>query len=88
MQRDYGLAASVGNLHDDALVGPHEIAALLGLAVVTVQQKKVRGLPAPIQNVRHLKWRLGDVRDWMRGGAVASKRGPGRPRKAAVLVGK
>lgn len=91
MNRDYELAARVSTLGDDALVGPREIAAIADLSPVTVQQRKVRGFPDPLETVRHLRWRLGDVRQWMRGSSAQTVEGtlprrPGRPTKAEQVA--
>lgn len=66
MKRDYSLAEKVSKLGDDVFVGATEIAALTGFARITIQQRRVKGFPAPIPGTRILRWRLGDVRNWGR----------------------
>lgn len=66
MIRDYLLIERLTLLPDDILVGIDEVAALTGFARVTVQQRKIKGFPRPLTDVRRLKWRLGDVRGWIR----------------------
>lgn len=62
MKRDYQLAELLSRLGDDVLVGVHEVAAMTGFAAVTIQQRTIKGLPAPIPGPRSLRWRLGDIR--------------------------
>jgi predicted DNA-binding transcriptional regulator AlpA len=49
-----------------SLIGVEEVAALTGFAEVTVQQRRIKGFPNPLTGVRRLKWRLGDIRAWIR----------------------
>jgi predicted DNA-binding transcriptional regulator AlpA len=64
--RNFALAIQVSRMRDDVLVGVTEVAALCGLSEVYVKQRRVPGFPPPHPRLRLLKWRLGDVRDWMR----------------------
>lgn len=66
MERDYQLLEQLTKLGDDVMIGVHEVAALCDLAPITVQQRKTKGLPAPIPGPRRLRWRLGDIRAWMK----------------------
>jgi len=66
MGRNYTLLERLTPLPDDVLIGIDEVAALTDFAKVTVQQRRIRGFPTPIDGVRRLKWRLGDVRSWIR----------------------
>lgn len=67
MERDYDLLARLSALPDEVWIGPDEVATLSGLAAVTVQQRRVRGMPSPVSGIRLLRWRLGDVRRWLAG---------------------
>lgn len=88
--RDYDLAAKLSKAGDDLMVGVEEVAAVMGLSPITVRQRRLAGMPAPLGGVRTLRWRLGDIRTWMRGGTTAptlpTSRGPGRPSKAETLA--
>lgn len=64
--RDYATAALLSQCQDDILVSPAEISALTGIAKSTVEQRRLRGLPPPISGLGLLRWRLGDVRAWMK----------------------
>lgn len=66
--KDYPALLALQQLHDDSLVGSEEVALLLGLSAVTVRQRKVPGLPMPALRMHRLRWRLGDVRRWIREG--------------------
>jgi len=64
--RDFERLEIICRLPDDVLVGINEVALLTDLSPITVQQRKLRGFPSPIQHIRKLRWRLGDVRTWIR----------------------
>lgn len=85
MIRDYLLIERLTPLPDDILIGIDEVAALTGFARVTVQQRRLKGFPTPLEGVRLLKWRLGDVRAWIRCRTQqeASKKG-----RVAIGIGK
>lgn len=88
-KRDYDLAAKLSKAGDDLMVGVDEVAALMGLSAGTIRQRRLDGLPQPLAGVRALRWRLGDIRTWMRSRAPvttpASPRRRGRPTKAETL---
>lgn len=65
MERNYELLSHLGSLPDELWIGPQEVAELTGLAVATIQQRRVTGLPSPIAGLRLLRWRLGDIRRWL-----------------------
>ena len=67
--RDYTTAALLSQCADDVLVDAHEVHVLTGIAKATIQQRRVAGMPAPLKSIRLLRWRLGDVREWMNAGA-------------------
>lgn len=75
MDRDYQLIERLGKLGDDVLVGVTEVAALTGFAFVTIQQRKVKGLPSPLPGPRRLRWRLGDIRNWGKEPTPSKKNG-------------
>lgn len=88
-KRDYDLASRLSRAGDDLMVGVEEVAAVMGLSPVTIRQRRLAGMPAPLAGVRALRWRLGDIRAWMRGTAAPASptpRRPGRPRKAETLA--
>jgi len=66
MERNYQLAERVSKLGDDAYVGVDEVAAMTGFACLTIQQRRIKGFPAPIPGPRKLRWRLGEIRNWGR----------------------
>lgn len=66
MMRNYKLLEQLTPLPDDILVGIEEVAALTGFAHITIQQRRIKEFPSPLAGVRRLKWRLGDVRAWIR----------------------
>lgn len=66
--RDFQLLQAIQRLDDTTLVGPIEVAALLNLSRISVQQRKLPiGFPDPVSGMRLLRWRLGEVRIWIRG---------------------
>lgn len=65
-----GLAIRAGKMDDNTLVDVSVLAALLSLAPGSTRQAAYRSpdalpprFPTPS---RHLRWRLGDVREWIR----------------------
>lgn len=66
MKRDYDLVQRLAGLPDDTAVNAEEVAALVGFSPVTIQQRAIKGMPAPIPGPRALRWRLGDWRAWIR----------------------
>ncbi len=66
-ERNYELAAKLSRTGDDVLIGPAEVAALSGLSAVTIGKRKVASMPAPMPGLSVLRWRLGDIRGWIRG---------------------
>lgn len=96
MSIDYETIQKIQKLADDVLIGVAEVAALTGFSALTVRQRKLPGLE-PVPGLSRLRWRLGDLRQWMRTGAVTSapllKQAPteglphkvGRPTKKAQV---
>lgn len=95
MSIDYETIQKIQKLADDVLIGVAEVAALTGFSALTVRQRKLPGLE-PVPGLSRLRWRLGDLRQWMRTGATtsapllkqASTEGPhkvGRPTKKAQM---
>ncbi|KRW71271.1 hypothetical protein AO741_00610 [Pseudomonas sp. TTU2014-105ASC] len=94
MSIDYETIQNIQNLADDVLIGVAEVAALTGFSVLTVRQRKLPGLE-PVPGLTRLRWRLGDLRLWMRTGpelnVVTPLEGPkakskaGRPTKKAQV---
>jgi hypothetical protein len=68
MNIDYETIQKIQKLSDDVLIGVAEVAALTGFSVLTVRQRKLPGLE-PVPGLSRLRWRLGDLRQWMRTGA-------------------
>lgn len=85
-KRDLDLAAKVSRLSDDAWIGSLEMAAITGFSLNTIRQRKIP-LPPTDPRFTSMRWRLGDVREWMRGGRCQvtaggeGRRKGGRPRK-------
>ncbi|MBC2405620.1 hypothetical protein HF257_06365 [Pseudomonas sp. WS 5106] len=67
MTVDYETIQKIQKLGDDVLIGVVEVAALTGFSVLTVRQRKLPGLE-PVPGLSRLRWRLGDLRTWMRTG--------------------
>ena len=63
--RDYELLMSLSFLPDHVWIGTHEVAAMTGLAPITIQQRRVAGMPRPVPGVRRLRWRMGEIRTWL-----------------------
>lgn len=64
--RDYVLLKTLTEMGDDTWIGPAELACLLGYAERTITQRRAE-IPQPDKRAkRHLRWRLGDVREWMK----------------------
>lgn len=95
MSIDYETIQKIQKLTDDVLIGVAEVAALTGFSALTVRQRKLPGLE-PVPGLSRLRWRLGDLRQWMHTGAItsaplltqASTEGPhkvGRPTKKAQV---
>ena len=83
------VAIRVASLHDDTLIGPLELAALMSSTWQTVQKLAKRDperLPPRAAVVsRRLVWHLGTVRAWIRAHRTTAPDNPGRrvgaPRK-------
>lgn len=71
MSIDYETIHKIQKLADDVLIGVAEVAALTGFSALTVRQRKLPGLE-PVPGLSRLRWRLGDLRQWMRTGAITS----------------
>jgi hypothetical protein len=67
MSIDYETIQKIQKLGDDVLIGVAEVAALTGFSTLTVRQRKLPGLE-PVPGLSRLRWRLGDLRQWMRSG--------------------
>ncbi|AYC30971.1 hypothetical protein D3880_00585 [Pseudomonas cavernae] len=67
MNVDYETIQKIQKLGDDVLIGVAEVAALTGFSILTVRQRKLPGLD-PVPGLSRLRWRLGDLRQWMRSG--------------------
>lgn len=81
MSVDYETIQKLQKLGDDVLVGVAEVAALTGFSVLTVRQRKLPGLE-PVHGLSRLRWRLGDLRTWMRTGDTST---PHQPPRDVVL---
>jgi hypothetical protein len=71
MNVDYETIQKIQKLGDDVLVGVAEVAALTGFSILTVRQRKLPGLE-PVPGLSRLRWRLGNLRQWMRSGPPSS----------------
>lgn len=86
MSVDYETIQKIQKLGDDVLIGVAEVAALTGFSILTVRQRKLPGLE-PVTGLSRLRWRLGDLRQWMRSGPqsganttqIAPQQKPARP---------
>ena len=65
MTVDYETIQKIQKLGDDVLIGVVEVAALTGFSVLTVRQRKLPRLE-PVPGLSRLRWRLGDLRTWIR----------------------
>ncbi|MDR3453017.1 MAG: hypothetical protein P4L96_09460 [Rhodoferax sp.] len=92
--RDFDLAAKVARLPDSFLIGPPEISSITGFAVSSLRNPAQRarlGMPEPLA-IRHLRWSLGSIRDWLGGPALMETAGTddtkkiGRPTKATQVA--
>jgi|GEM_PF-3550791 len=66
--RDFSLAEKIESLGDDTLINVTELAALLCLTPDVARQAAYRNPDFPKRfpmPSRHLRWRLGDVREWI-----------------------
>ena len=75
MSIDYEIIQKVQKLGDDVLIGVAEVAALTGFSILTVRQRKLPGLE-PMPGLSRLRWRLGDLRQWMRCGPQGTNTAP------------
>ncbi|QHF48237.1 helix-turn-helix transcriptional regulator [Pseudomonas sp. S49] len=78
MSVDYETIQKIQKLSDDVLIGVAEVAALTGFSVLTVRQRKLPGLD-PLPGLSRLRWRLGDLRQWMRHGPECTSTSPVKP---------
>lgn len=69
-KRDYAAISAIGEMADDVAIGPDEVAAITGLSIRTVKQRRISNFPRPIPGVRRLRWRLGAIREWLRSGEL------------------
>lgn len=99
MSVDYETIQKIQKLGDDVLIGVVEVAALTGFSILTVRQRKLPGLN-PLPGLSRLRWRLGDLRQWMRSGPQSKaaidtaatvsdpSRPVGRPTKKSQVEGR
>lgn len=99
MSVDYETIQKIQKLGDDVLIGVAEVAALTGFSILTVRQRKLPGLD-PVPGLSRLRWRLGDLRQWMRCGPLSKtaadieanakdlSRPVGRPTKKSQVEGR
>lgn len=73
MARNYEFLQTLTTLEDDVWVDIHEVAAMTGLASATIQQRRIEGLPRPATGIRKLRWRLGDIRAWLRAASATTR---------------
>ncbi|CAE6938419.1 hypothetical protein R69608_05091 [Paraburkholderia nemoris] len=86
-EQEIDFRAVFGAIDDYALVTAAEFASLLAITETAFYQMRAKGrLPTPmIERNRHLRWRAGAVRQWLKDlqPEEAAPRGRGRPRKVA-----
>ncbi|MGF6755263.1 helix-turn-helix transcriptional regulator [Paraburkholderia sp. GAS42] len=60
----------------EALIGPAEFAALIAITVSAFRQRDILGEfpPAVMRGNRCVRWRVSDVREWLRGLKPQDKR--------------
>src|SRR5690606_17336267 len=78
------IARQLGSAHDDTLIDVVGLGALLCLTPETARQaayRKAEHIPPRFPS-RQLRWRLGDVRAWIRAQAQHDTPRPKRSRKA------
>ena len=85
------IAEQLTKCHDDTLIDPSQVAAITGFSPVSIQQNKISGLPPSDTRLKSRRWRLGDVRDWVRAGSQKTtnqnqSNNIGRPTKARQLA--
>lgn len=61
------LTSALNTLPDECLVDAEAVALLMGLSAVTIRQRRNPAIPRPLAGLRVLRWRLGDVRQMLRG---------------------
>lgn len=64
MDRDWELLDRLSKLSDDVLIGVKEAAALTGFAEISIRQRRVTTFPSPLPGLRHLRWHIGQIRNW------------------------
>jgi len=63
--RDYTALVALSQLDNNVIINVEEAALLTNFAPNTLRQRKIKGFPPPLKTCRHLKWILGDVRQWI-----------------------
>lgn len=64
MKRDWELLDKLSRLRDDDFIGVNEAAALTNFAPVSIRQRRVKNFPPPLPGLRHLRWKIGQIRAW------------------------
>jgi len=89
---EHHLVALLSEYGDDTFVNVMEVAALTGYSHHTIRQRKIQCLPSADRRMKHLRWRLGDIRRFINAGSDASvadidlqPKKIGRPKKAIQL---
>lgn len=70
---DHELIHQLSRYDDDTYINVFEMAALTGFSPHSIRQRKIKALPKPDTRVKALRWRLGDVREFIRNGRALQK---------------
>ncbi len=86
---EHRLVQQLSSYGDDTFINVIEVAALTCFSPNSIRQRKIRCLPPSDPRMKHLRWRLGDIRQFINAGAGGSVVGAnllpqkaGRPTKA------
>ena len=67
------LVQNLSKYDDDTFINVFELAALTGFSANSIRQRKIHSIPQPDVRMKHLRWRLGDVRAFIQGGIISAK---------------
>ena len=88
-EAEHRLVQQLSMYGDDTFINVIEVAALTCYSPHSIRQKKIRCLPPSDPRMKHLRWRLGDIRQFINastGSSIVGAKLPpqkvGRPTKA------